>query len=167
MHAHHRSQPTAPFAAVPHANVRAHVTIMPNTLKPLCRGPFLLLLQYICAGAAANSVGSEQPVARRHQILMSHGSVSAGVVLCVAYAGLAVLNSISLKRRPSWDYTELTAFCCGEQTLILQSTSLFRPVQQAKHICLGCCHLGYNCKALWTMCLRVHSEGRGVCVRSS
>ena len=46
--------------------------------------------------------------------MASHGPVSAAVVLCVAYAGLAVLNNISLKRRPSWDYTELTLFCWGK-----------------------------------------------------
>ena len=61
----------------------------------------------------------------------SHGPVSAAVVLCVAYTGLAVLNNISLKRRPSWEYTELTGFCWGGQLLNKQTAWLFRTIEQA------------------------------------
>ena len=63
--------------------------------------------------------------------MASHGPVSAAVVLCVAYAGLAVLNNISLKRRPSWDYTELTVFCWGKKLLTMQTGQLFWGTEQA------------------------------------
>lgn len=47
--------------------------------------------------------------------MVSHGPVSAAVIFCFAWTGLALVNNVSLKQRPGWSYAELTLFCWGEQ----------------------------------------------------
>ena len=46
--------------------------------------------------------------------MQSHGPISAAVIFAFGWAGLAVVNNVSLKRHPGWDYAELSTFCWGE-----------------------------------------------------
>ncbi|KAL0023539.1 hypothetical protein WJX79_010576 [Trebouxia sp. C0005] len=43
--------------------------------------------------------------------MQSHGPISAAIIFAFGWAGLAVVNNVSLKRRPGWDYAELSTFC--------------------------------------------------------
>ncbi|DBA98822.1 hypothetical protein WJX77_011551 [Trebouxia sp. C0004] len=43
--------------------------------------------------------------------MQSHGPISAAVIFAFGWAGLAVVNNVTLKRRPGWDYAELSTFC--------------------------------------------------------
>lgn len=46
-------------------------------------------------------------------IMDSHGPISIAVIFAFTWAALAVVNNVSLKRRPGWDYVELSTFCWG------------------------------------------------------
>jgi hypothetical protein len=46
--------------------------------------------------------------------MQSHGPILAAVIFAFGWAGLAVVNNVSLKRHPGWDYAELSTFCWGE-----------------------------------------------------
>ncbi|KAL0046156.1 hypothetical protein WJX82_004368 [Trebouxia sp. C0006] len=43
--------------------------------------------------------------------MQSHGPISAAVIFAFGWAGLAMVNNVSLKRHPGWDYAELSTFC--------------------------------------------------------
>ena len=46
--------------------------------------------------------------------MQSHGPISAAVIFAFGWAGLAMVNNVSLKRHPGWDYAELSTICWGE-----------------------------------------------------
>ena len=65
---------------------------------------------------------------REKREMNSHGSVSAAVAFCFAWAMLAATNNVSLKRHPSWSFAELTTFCWGK---VCQTR--FRAAKAAEH----------------------------------
>ena len=71
----------------------------------LCRVPLRGFEKLLCASACRQD--------RFFLTMNSHGPVSAAVVLCFAWSGLAVVNNMSLKKRPGWEFAELTTFCWG------------------------------------------------------